>query len=131
VMCHVSGWSVFSPSCMKASVLVIASDCPQVGDLYEMLRRAGYRVEVTSHPLTGADVRVGTRATVLVVSDPYWQIERICLIYTAIRNSAPNLPLAHRWGCTHTSPPMAARRDGENWRAPIITFNQYVSEVRF
>ena len=52
-----------------------------------------YRVEVASHPLTGADVPVGTRAIVLVVSDPYWRIERICLICTAIRNSAPNLPL--------------------------------------
>jgi PleD family two-component response regulator len=59
---------------MKGSVLVIDSDSPQVGDLNEMLRRAGYRVEVASHPLTGADVPIGTRAIVLLVSDPYWRI---------------------------------------------------------
>jgi hypothetical protein len=53
---------------------VIDSDSPQVGDLNEMLRRAGYRVEVASHPLTGADVPIGTRAIVLLVSDPYWRI---------------------------------------------------------
>jgi DNA-binding response OmpR family regulator len=88
-----SGWSGISLSRMKGSVLVIAADSLHVGNLCDMLRRAGYRVEAASVPWTGACIPVGTQAVLLVGSRPDWRIEQICVICTAIRNVAPRLPV--------------------------------------
>lgn len=84
--------SGFSESAGTVTVLVLASGAFTGKNLREMLRTAGYKADVVSKDWDRC-VLTGVQLAVLFSSEPYWRIEQICEICSAIRRNAPDLPV--------------------------------------
>jgi DNA-binding response OmpR family regulator len=79
-------------SARRGVVLIVASP-PGGRGLSEILRAAGYTVEVTG-ALVGPEVPwAAMQLAVLLRSNPSWPIEEVCETCSAIRREAPNLPV--------------------------------------
>lgn len=89
-----SEWPSSSLPHTRGSIQIVTVDHSRGRNLTELLRGAGYEVQLSSNSVAGADVlESAVEAVVLIGSKPNWQIERICQICSAIRSAAPNLPM--------------------------------------
>jgi DNA-binding response OmpR family regulator len=78
----------------KETIAVLSRGIPQGECLSAILRNAGYGVALKSEVLTGLELSLAdTRVVVFVNSWPYWRIDKICEICSALRLAAPTLPL--------------------------------------
>jgi DNA-binding response OmpR family regulator len=76
---------------IDAEEILVVATCPVlVKGLSRILLNAGYSIDVVSEasrPLTGLALAI------LVSSEPYWRIEHIYKVCSAIRYRAPELPI--------------------------------------
>jgi DNA-binding response OmpR family regulator len=76
-----------------SSILIISAAKQGVRNLSELLRSAGYEVEIASE---AADQKHGLPAVQLVILfifKSFWTVIEACKICATIRNNAPDLPI--------------------------------------
>ena len=88
------GSPMVSASVGGGTVLVVAFSPLLARNLSDLIRGAGYRVDFASEETNWDKCALTVvQLAVLLSSEPYWGVEQICKICSAIRCKAPNLPV--------------------------------------